>query len=377
MKVLFFNYEYPPLGGGAGNATSYILKEFSQIPDLRVDLITSAVDNKFSSEKIGNNITIHKLPIGDKTTNLHYQSQFNLLRYTWKAYIYSKKLVKKNKYNLSHSFFGIPCGFVSLILKWQHKIPYIISLRGADVPGYSDRFPLIYFLLKPLIKLIWSQSISVVSNSQGLKDLALESKPNQKIEIIFNGIDTNEFTPAENKANEEFTILCVSRITERKGIKYLIEAIKLMEKENIKLIIAGEGDRKIELEKLAKDLHLENKIAFLGRVEHSQITRLYQKADVFILPSLNEGMSNTMLEALASGLPLIATATGGTKELVTNGKNGFIIKMENAKDITEKIRLLATNSELQEKMSLASRKKALTLSWKNVAMQYHKIYKNE
>ncbi len=376
MRILFLNYEYPPLGGGAGNATSYILKEFSQIPDLKVDLVTSAHDNKFSTEKIGENITIHKLPIGDKSQNLHFQSQKDLVVYAWKAFWYSQKLIREKEYDLSHSFFGIPCGFVSMLLKWKHKIPYIVSLRGADVPGYSDRFPLIYFFLTPLIKLIWKNSAAVISNSQGLKDLALKSKPNQKISIIFNGIDISEFKPSIKENSENFEVLCVSRLTRRKGIEYLISAFAKISDQfpKIKLKIIGEGDAKEELEAQTQQLNLNNKIEFSGRIAHENLPEIYAEASVFVLPSLNEGMSNTMLEALATGLPIIATDTGGTKELVDEGINGFIIKMKDADDIAEKIIKLISDKNLLESMSQASRQKAESLSWKNVAEKYFKEY---
>ena len=376
MRVLFFNYEYPPLGGGAGNATFYILKEFAKIPDLTVDLITSSAENTFSIERVEGNINIHKLPIGDKTINLHYQSQKDLLIYAWKAWLYSRKLLKKNEYSLTHSFFTVPCGFLSMLIKWQYKVPYIVSLRGADVPGYSDRFPVIYFFLKPIIKLIWSQSKAVISNSQGLKDLALKSKSDQEIGIIYNGIDISEFKPREQKNSEIFEILCVSRLTQRKGIEYLISAFAKIVAEfpEVRLKIVGEGDSKEKLQSQTKELGLNEKVEFTGRITHERLPEIYTGASVFVLPSLNEGMSNTMLEALASGLPLIATDTGGTKELVTDGENGFIIKMEDAQDIYEKLNRLLRNNDLRERMAQDSRKKALNLSWQVVASQYQGAY---
>jgi len=376
MKILFFNYEYPPLGGGAGNATSYILQEFSKIPDLEVDLITSAHNNEFSIEKISPSITIHKLPIGDKSQNIHYQSQTDLLLYTWKAFWYSQKLLKEKKYNLTHSFFSVPCGFISLLIKWQKKIPYIVSLRGADVPGYSNRFPIIYFFLTPLIKLIWSQASAVISNSQGLKELALKSKPKQKISVIFNGIDTQEFKPTNQKDYNIFEILCVSRLTQRKGIAYLISAFaKIYVKfPNTKLNIVGEGDVKKKLITQAKNLNLTKNIEFTGRIAHEKLPQVYSQSSIFVLPSLNEGMSNTILEAMSAGLPIIATNTGGTKELVIEGENGFVVKMEDADDIYQKIKTLIENTDLVKKMSQKSREMAEHLSWKNVANQYLEEY---
>lgn len=379
MRVLFLNYEYPPLGGGAANANFCILREYSKIPGLFVDLITSSVDDKYHEEKIGKNIIIHKLPIGKNLSNLHFQSQKDLLVYSWKAYWFCLKLIKKNNCSLTHSFFSVPCGFLSLLFKWQYKIPYIVSLRGSDVPGYSERFSCIYNFLKPLIKFIWEKSSAAVSNSQGLKELALKSKPDQKIDVIYNGINTDIFKPdAELKDKEKFIItLGGTRVTARKGIKYLIEAVhKLSNKySNIYVTVIGEGDERESLEELARQLEVEDRIKFLGRLDNKKILPYYQEASAFVLPSLNEGMSNAMLEALASGLPIIATDTGGTKELVTDGENGFIIKMKDSQDIADKIEILIRDEDLRCRMGESSRRRAESMSWGNVAKEYCDLYK--
>lgn len=391
MKVLFFNYEYPPLGGGAGNATAYILREFSKIPDLEVDLVTSAIGSEYCLEKIGESIKIHKLPIGKNSENLHYQSQKDLLIYAWKAYFFSKKLIKENHYDLSHSFFTLPCGFLSLAHYRWYKLPYIVSLRGADVPGYSDRFPLIYKFLTPLIRQIWKKAAAVVSNSQGLKELALKTNAGQEIGIIYNGIDIEQFRSGQGTQNMEhgtqntehetqnrgFKIICISRLTARKGFNYLIEALaKIAGKyPDLSLEIVGEGDAKDELEKQVKSANLDSRIEFKGRISHEKTPEVYQRASVFVSPSLNEGMSNTMLEALASGLPIIATDTGGSQELIRTGENGFIVKMKDADDIAEKLEKLIADPELVRSMGRKSRAIAETMSWGSVAKKYYELYK--
>ncbi len=379
MRILFFNYEYPPLGGGAANATAYILREFAKIPDLQVDLVTSSIDEKYHLEKIGEQINIHRLPIGKNETNLHFQSQKDLLAYSWKAYFFSKKLIKQNKYDLTHSFFSVPCGFLSLLIKYKSGLPYIVSLRGSDVPGYSDRFGKVYGVLTPIIKHIWAKSSAVVSNSNGLRELALRAKPDQKVDIIYNGIDIDDFKPNQNlKSQDKFIItLGASRITARKGIKYLIMAIsKLVQLHpEILLKIMGEGDDKKNLSVLVDGLKLNQNVQFLGRIPREKTTAYYQEANLFVLPSLNEGMSNAMLEAMACGLPLIATDTGGTKELLTGGQNGLIVKMEDNEDLAEKIEKLILDKMLCEKMGQESRRRAEKLSWANIAQQYYELYK--
>lgn len=379
MRVLFFNYEYPPLGGGAANATAYILREYSKIPDLEVDLVTSSVDNKYHLEKIGGNVDIHRLPIGKNPGNLHFQSQRDLLAYSWKAFLFSRKLILKNRYDMTHSFFSVPCGFLSLAYYWWYKLPYVVSLRGADVPGYSDRFNLMYIFLKPLIKHIWKKSDFTVANSQGLKELSLRSKPNKEIKVIYNGIDTEQFYPDYVKrSGSEFIITSgASRVTHRKGLNYLIEAVAelLPHYPRLRLKIIGEGNTKKELENLVKKSKIEKNVDFVGRIPHEKTPAYYQEANLFVLPSINEGMSNAILEALASGLPILATDTGGSKELVRDGINGFIIRMKDAADIAEKIKKIIANAELRASMSQASRQLAETMSWSKVAHQYFTLYK--
>ncbi len=378
-KVLFFNYEYPPLGGGAANATSYILSEYTKIPDLEVDLVTSSIDPEYHIERVGNNVRVHRVPIGKNKKNLHFQSQKELIVYAWKAYFYAARLARKNKYDLTHSFFSVPCGFLSLIFKYQFSLPYIVSLRGADVPGYSDRFGFIYRILTPLIKSIWKKSEFVIANSKGLKGLALKTKTEKEIGIIYNGVDVDKFRPdAALRSKDEFIItIGASRITHRKGIDYLIRAIKKVSRQhpNVRLKLMGDGNAREEFEELVKQLDLQNNVEFLGRIPREKTPAYYQEAGLFVLPSLNEGMSNAMLEALASGLPLVATDTGGTKELVADGKNGFVVKMKDPDDLAEKIEKIMDDEDLQKSMAEASRQLAENISWEQVAKRYFELYK--
>ena len=139
-KILILNYEFPPLGGGAANATYYLLKEFSKFPDLELDLVTSSVD-KFRIEQFAPNIRIHYLDI-NKKGNLHYQSIKDLLTYSWKSLKYCKKLKQEAKFDLIHAFFSSPCGYIAMKL----KIPYIVSLRWR-VPISFDTFSTLQLIL--------------------------------------------------------------------------------------------------------------------------------------------------------------------------------------------------------------------------------------
>lgn len=370
MRVLMFNYEFPPLGGGAGNATFYLLKEFAKYNSLKIDLITSSI-GKYEERQFADNIKIYYLDIG-KNRDLHSQSNKDLLKYSWKSYCFAKDLIAKNNYDLSHSFFGIPCGYIAMRL----ELPYIVSLRGSDVPFYSKKYFLLDKLVfKKLSKKIWQNSKAVIANSADLKSLALESTPRQKIEIIYNGIDLKEFSP-NYEINKKFTIISTSRLIKRKGIEYLVDGfIKFNRKYNdSKLFLVGSGDLKEKLEKKVCKAKIQNKVEFLGIVEHCKIADFYKKSDVFILPSLNEGMSNSLLEAMASALAIIATNTGGSGELIDKN-NGMIIEKQNSNSIFKALEKIYLDRELLKNMKLASRKRSAEMSWGDVAEKYFEIYK--
>ena len=243
MRILMLNNEYPPLGGGGSNACKYILKEFAA-KDLDVDVVTSSSSNTFETEKIGDTVNIYKLPINKK--DIHYWTQREIITYSWKANKFIKKLIEEKEYDVCHAFFGIPCGAIAYL--FRKKIPYIVSLRGSDVPGFNNRFGFEYVFLKPIIRSIWKRAGAVVANSKGLKELALLTSPAQEISVIYNGIDVSEFKPDLDRTNDGdmLRIVCVSRLIERKGIKYLIEAIGKLKDKNIKLVLVGEGKQEEE-----------------------------------------------------------------------------------------------------------------------------------
>ncbi|MBU0707877.1 glycosyltransferase family 4 protein [Patescibacteria group bacterium] len=362
------NYEFPPLGGGAGNATYYLLKEFSNHRDLKIDLITSSVDT-YKHHVFAPNINIHFLDIGKKG-NLHYQSEANLIKYSWGAYRFAKKLKQKNDYGLIHAFFGIPCGYVAKLL----KLPYLVSLRGSDVPYYNPRFKFLdKVIFQRLSRSIWEKAAQVTTNSEGLKKLALQTYPEKNIQVIYNGVDVKEFQ--SNSATKSFNIISTSRFIRRKGIEYLIKGFADFYKKYQTgiLILVGSGNLEQELKDLVKKFDLDTVVDFRGTASHEQISHIYREADIYVLPSLNEGMSNSVLEAMASSQPIIATDTGGTKELI-DSTNGFIIQKQNSHDIFQALEKLYLDKNLRTQMGQASRKKAEQLSWNKMADQYLSLY---
>jgi glycosyltransferase involved in cell wall biosynthesis len=373
MNILMLNYEFPPIGGGAANAHYHILKEYSVFEDLNVDVLTSAPEPGLVFEQFGKNINIIKIGIHKK--NLHFWRKLEVIEWLFKSRSYYRQLLEKKSYDVVHTFFGFPTGW--LCYKTADMAPYIISLRGSDVPGYNVRLGLDYKILAPLFKRIWSSAALIVANSEGLKELANKFMPSLEISIIPNGVDTKRFHPSEDPSiKKRLKLLTVSRLIKRKRINLLIEALKKLRELNVdaELNIAGEGALMQNLKSLASRLGVTEHVNFLGRIESEQIPQVYRNNDIFVMSSEHEGMCNAMLEAMASGLPIITTPCEGVEELITD--NGIVVEQPTAESFATAITELANNSDVHLKMALDASKKAQQFSWRSVADQYIKCYHN-
>lgn len=348
--------------------------------DMEVHLVTSAAGKEAEHFHLGGKVHIHRLPIGKDPNKLHSQSLSDIIVYSAKALIFSWQLIRREKgFDATLAFFGVPCGFLAYILKLCFGIPYVVALRGSDVPGYSKKYNHLYFFLTPLVRFVWKHSAAVVANSKGLRDLAMTVSLKQSMEIIGNGVDTKRFTPdaARRPSNEFIVTPGASRVTSRKGLKYLVLAIQELAPRfpqlRLKIMGDSDGNERAMLEELVREGNISDRVEFIGRVPREETTRYYQEASLFVLPSLNEGMSNAMLEALACGLPIIMTPTGGAEELIQAGKNGIIVPFESSKDIAAAMEAFLTDSEKVQSFGAASREIAEANDWRKVAERFKMV----
>lgn len=367
------NNEFPPLGGGTGVVNYHLLKFFDTVPWLSVDLVTSSrTRNEFEIERFGERITIHKVPVNN--TNIHHASNRELLTYAWRGLSYARKLVQRHQYELSFAFSTVPAAAISYLLRATEELPYLVSLQGPDVPGFEARYNYLYPFLKPVLRRIWDRASVVTAISRDHQQLAHVTMPELLIPIVCNGVDTTAFHPNEKKSVErDINILCVGRLIERKGQDHLLHAFARLRSEldiPLKLTLVGTGDADGRLKRLCAELLLQNSVDFVGVIPSELMPEVYAKGDVFVLPSQNEGMSIALLEAMACGLPVVVTDTGGTAELVRANTNGLIVPWANVDELTKALAVLVRDRELRNRMGTANRRTALKFSWDSMGQAY-------
>ncbi|RKY07227.1 MAG: hypothetical protein DRP56_06080 [Planctomycetota bacterium] len=372
MKILMLNYEFPPIGGGGGKAHLNLLKEYSKTDDLEVVVLTSKPTLGFEVEQFSDNIQIHKIGLHKKS--LYYWRKVEVLEWLFKAYPRYKKVLDSNQYDLVHAFFGFPSGW--LCYRSRKKIPYIISLRGSDVPGQNKRLGLDYKLLSPVFKKIWNNASALIACSNGLKERALKFLPVAGIGVIANGVDTGKFKPVKVNDSNSLKLITVGRLSETKRVDLLIDAVERMKKQgtDVSLVIVGDGRLRNSLEQQILSRKLSNNIIITGFVKADDMPQYYSRSDLYISATMQEGMSNAMLEAMASGLPIVTTKCEGVDELIDD--NGIVVEKAEGDYIAKVIMELIDDNERYKKMTLTARGKAEQFTWEKVAEQYIECYHN-
>src|SRR3989344_548439 len=375
VRVLIYGYEYPPLGGGAANSADYLLREFSKDKELEIDFVTAAPGFYFRKTKKYGNVRLHFLPVRlGWGRSLQRQKVWDMAFYTLVAFGYTWRLILGGEnYDLTH-FMGYPGGLVSWMFSWKWK--YVVSLWGIEVPGYSEKYRRWYPVYKLVVRLVWSRASRVVAISEGIGELARRSWPGLAYEVITNGVETKLYKPvSKRKKYRKFTVTAGGTILGKiKGIEYLIRGFAAFAREwpASRLWLVGDGDEKENLAQLAQQLGVEGQVKFLGRRSKRFIQRYLPRCQVLCLPSLNEGMSNAVLEGMACGLPVVITNTGGRSEVFE--ENGLVVPKRNAKSIYRALVKLRKNEERRRLMGKKSRKLALKFGWARVAREYKKVY---
>jgi len=234
-----------------------------------------------------------------------------------------------------------PDGVAAALLARTLKKPVTVTARGTDLNHYPKRYPLVGRMIAKAAREVDASITVCAALRDALVNLGVASSD---IHVMRNGVDLKLFHPADREASRRRwgvvrpTLLSVGHLIERKGHDLVIRA--LAHRPNIDLILAGDGPEKGRLQRLAAKLGLDDRVHFAGVVKHQELAGLYSAVDALVLASSREGWPNVLLEALASGTPVIATRNWGTPEIVCAPEAGFLVDDRTPEAIAEAIQRL-------------------------------------
>ena len=296
------------------------------------------------------------------------------------------------KLDIAHAHTPFSMGLFAKYISNYQKIPLVYT-HHTHYPEYA-KFYLKERIITPLLARYFSawfanQAQAILVPSYKMKRFLIEYgvKKTKPIYTLPTGVNLKIFKKSKEgflKIRKKLKIpfgsrvlLFVGRMGEEKNPSFLLYSMEeiLKKFENIFLLMVGDGPILEKLKNLALKLKIEKNVIFTGAVPHSEIPHYYQAADIFVFSSQTETQGIVILEAIASGLPVVALKDEAFKEMVIENKNGFLIKKASPKNFAKKVLEVLKNPSLYKKFSLNSQKVASSFSEENQAKKLIKIYK--
>jgi glycosyltransferase involved in cell wall biosynthesis len=274
---------------------------------------------------------------------------------------YFSSISKKLNVDLFHAHFASEAAEIAMSLSQDTGIPFTFTVHAYDL--YQNSKTVHWFAKKELLLTLCNEAAEIVAISNYNKAFLCKLGVDEsKIKVVHCGVDPDEFrrtTPY--KASKQ--ILCVARLTEKKGLRYLIEALGYLSKESsTKLLIVGTGPEEQTLRHLINQPKLKGRIQFLGDVHDNELLDLYEKSALFVLPCVvssdgdRDSIPVALIEAMSMELPVISTSVSGIPELVKDGENGLLVKPKDSQSLAAAIEKLLYDPETCERMGKEGRK---------------------
>ncbi len=375
MKLVLVNYEYQPLGGGAGNATACIARALA-LQGQEVTVVTSAFGDLRGTTQEAPNLTVARLAARRRRADRSNYGE--MLSFVAAAARFLPRFLRAHAPDGMIVFFSLPCGPLGWLAHHLTGTPYVISLRGSDVPETEASVSTMHRLLTPVRRMVLRNARAVIANSRGLSRLSEAADPIPTA-MIPNGVDTEVFAPAEVRApNKAMQLLYVGRLQSQKNLIATLEQFAFARShaaEPMRLMLAGDGPQRAELEMKAQTLGLGDAVQWLGWLDKPALLRAYHEADVMLNPSFGEGMPNTVLEAMACALPVIASRVTGNDELVKHGETGLLFDLADPGALGRAILQLANEPARRLAMGVRAREIVCAdYSWGSTAAQYAALF---
>lgn len=363
-KLVILSAFYEPFMSGAEQMVKEILERLGDKNE--TILITARLDRDLPKIEKHPTFTLVRVGIGHK--------QIDKLLYPILAALKARSV----KPDIAHAIMESYAGGALVLIKYLFpKAKRILTLQSGDLddPIKQGKF---------FIRLFWRKihrsphRVTAISSFLARRALNL-GVSKDKISIIPNGINLSQIPKSVKKIQNR--VVCVARLSWEKGIDYLLTAWPdvLNKVADAKLVLVGGVDKRevdmgVKIEKLIKELNISHSVELKGNLPHSQVLVEIKKSEVFICPSLAEGLGIVFIEAQACGVPSIGTRAGGIPDVIQNNENGLLIEPKDSTAIARAITFLLKDKDLANRLSLQGLETVKKFNWDNIISQFDELY---
>jgi glycosyltransferase involved in cell wall biosynthesis len=345
--------------------------------EIEFDMVTLRLDSRLPAfERIGN-VNIYRVGYSVRhefsTDSLPWYLNVNKYLFLITGVKKALALHRERKYDATWSLMATYSSFAAVIFKLlKPKVPFIFTLQDGDPISYIKRRAI---PLYPLFKMMFTRADHIQTISKYLADWAKDMGAKCPITVVPNGVDLELFSKplllaeAEalkkklGKKEGDIFLVTASRLVVKNAIGDVIDALQYLP-DNVKFLILGSGYQEAELKAKAVKItsrhealydameskvpHTSSRVIFLGFIAHKDMPPYLHISDIFIRPSLSEGFGNSFIEAMAAGLPVIATPVGGIVDFLIDGETGLLCEVNNPRSIAQKVEKLIKDRESRD-----------------------------
>lgn len=391
-KILIFSLSYYPQFTSGAEAAIKEITDRIDPKDIEFHMVTNRYNSELPKvEKVGN-VLVHRIGIATKNPTfedlgkmpLHINKPLFQFLAAFKALLLHRKYHYDGIWAMMAHSAGVPAAIFKL---FHPKVPYVLTLQEGDPPEHIEK---VMRPLWPLFTRAFTSADIIQSISTFLSEWARRRGYKGHIELIYNGANPRdikgEFDEKEieklkkelGKKEGDVFLVNTARLVHQKAFDITIRALKLLP-DNVKLVIVGGGSDEEMLRNIAKELGLEKRVIFVGKVDRGVVSNYRKASDIFVGPSRSEGLGNAFLSAMASGLPVVATREGGIAEFLFDKKHnpdkeqtGWVVDKDNPEQIAEAVKDILANPEKTKEVT--ERAHAMVLekfNWDMVAHDMH------
>lgn len=376
MRILFCNYEYPPLGGGGGIINALIAEELATRHEVTV-LTSQGLGLR--SETVASRVRVIRVPVFFRR-NESVANLASMLAFVPMGIRMGRKLLKADRFDLINTHFVLPTGPVGAALSHYAGIPNVLTIHGGDLYDPSKSLsPNRHLALRIWIRRLLRHANVVVGQSTNtIENMHRFYAPEIKAVRIPLGIKRPQVDTVSREhyglKQHDTLLVTIGRLIPRKSIPQLLAMIEALKNKPVRLLIVGTGTEATALQAEVARRHIENRVIFLGHVEEEEKFRILQIADVYVSTSQHEGFGLVFLEAMACGLPVVCYDFGGQTDFLRDGESGYLVPLNDLDAFTKRCEFLMDNAAVRKMMGESNKLRIEEFYIDQCALKYENTF---
>lgn len=384
-RILIFSLNYYPFVGGAEVAIREITNRIP-LEEIEFHLIAYRFDSTLLAHELVENVHVHRIGLGKP--GMTVSETFAPLMYLGKvlyvplATLTALRLHRKYRFDAFWSMMTYMVFPVAILRLLGIRLPYAVTLQEGDpFERVFERWRI--RLVGPLLFYGLRHATVVQAISSFLAAWARRCGYDGEVVVVPNGVDTARFAQVAPRgiSSKAVTLVTTSRLVRKNGIDTVIQALPLLPQAHF--VVYGSGPEEGRLRALTKEMGVEDRVEFRGYIGHEEMPAALAACDIFIRPSRSEGMGNSFIEAMAAGLPVIATQEGGIADFLFDEKRdpdkettGWAVDSDSSEQIAEALQDIVSSPEKVGRVTAAARKVALEgYSWDLVGSRMQEVFR--